>query len=166
MKIYSIEELYDGRMAIAPCPLGNEVLDKQIQSLQQRSYALVVSMLTREEQEKHGLNKESDICANHGIAYLNYPIRNEVAESDISTIAFVNKVADLIEALSKDKKVLFHCRGGVGRSSMMLTLVLARLSPNFYDVDDVFAKITQARGEQTPESDEQLVWVKRLVNQR
>ncbi len=160
MKIYPINDLFNARIALAPCPLGNEKLANEIKSLQQQNYKLVISMLTDEEQEKHGLTAESEQCAIHAITYLNYPIRDEVANSDNATLEFVAKVVTHIKQLANNDKILFHCRGGVGRSSMMIALVMASFG---YDVDEVFAKITHARGEQAPESDEQLHWVRGLA---
>lgn len=162
MKTYTIPDLFDGRISLSPCPQGTEgeeQLDSEIKSLQQQGYQLVISMLTNEEQEKHCLTAESNLCAKYAIQYLNFPIRDEVADSDEKTIQFVTKVVRKIKGLAKNERVLFHCRGGVGRSSMMIALVMARLG---YDVDEIFTRITQARGEQAPESEEQLNWVKKL----
>ncbi len=161
MEIYPIPNLFNSCIALAPCPLGNEKLADEIKSLQQQNYKLVISMLTVEEQEKHGLTAESKQCAIHGITYLNYPIRDEVADSDSATIDFVDKVVTHIKQLANDDKILFHCRGGVGRSSMMIALVMASFG---YDVDEVFAKITHARGEHAPETKNQLQWVKKLAS--
>ncbi len=160
MEIYPIPNLFNSLIALAPCPLGNEKLADEIKSLQQQNYKLVISMLTDEEQEKHGLTAESEQCAIHGITYLNYPIRDEVADSDSATIEFVVKVVTHIKQLPNDDKILFHCRGGVGRSSMMIALVMANFG---HDVDEVLAKVTHVRGEQAPESDEQLHWVRGLA---
>ncbi len=160
MEIYPIPNLFNSRIALAPCPLGDEKLADEIKSLQQQNYKLVISMLTAEEQEKHGLTAESEQCVIHGITYLNYPIRDEVADSDNATLEFLAKVVTHIKQLANDDKILFHCRGGVGRSSMVIALVMASFG---HDVDEVFAKITHARDEQAPESDEQLYWVRGLA---
>ncbi len=79
MKIYPIPQLFNGRIALSPCPQGAEKLDSEINFLKQQGYRLVVSMLTQEEQQKHQLMQEQTICENYQIDYLNYPIRDEIA---------------------------------------------------------------------------------------
>ncbi len=162
MNIYPVTTLLNGRIALAPCPKGGEALEGEISFLRQNGYRLVISMLTPEEQQQHGLTEEQAICERHHIGYLNYPIRDEVADSDEATLAFVHKVRQQIEQLADEENILFHCRGGVGRSSMMIALVLAN---DELPVGDIFAQLTKARGETTPESTEQLQWVSTLSAQ-
>ncbi len=161
MNIYPINDLFNGRIALSPCPLGDEKLADEIKSLQQKNYKLIISMLTAEEQEKHGLTAEYEQCVINNIVYLNYPIKDEIADNDKKTLEFVTKVIAEIQQLTNNEKILFHCRGGVGRSSMMIALVMASFG---YDVNEVFAKITHARGEQAPETKNQLQWVKKLLS--
>ncbi len=161
MKTYPIHDLFNGRISLSPCPLGHERLVDEIKSLKEQNYKLVISMLTAEEQEKHGLIAEFKQCTMNNIVYLNYPIKDEIADNDKKTLEFVTKVVAEIQQLANNEKILFHCLGGVGRSSMMIALVMASFG---YDVDEIFAKITHARGEQAPETNNQFQWVKKLSN--
>lgn len=162
MNIYPIAGLLNNNFAIAPCPKGNDMLANEIISLKNQGYDIVVSMLTAQEQELHGLKEEKAICEANGIRYINYPIRDEVAENDDATIEFVRKLKEIFDdCYEPQTKVLFHCRGGVGRSSMMLALTMANYGIN---VDDIFEKISRARGEDTPETTYQLKWVKELAS--
>ncbi len=163
MKIYPVKELFDGKIALSPCPQGHEKLASEIQTLKNANYKLVISMLTPEEQVKHGLTREQAICTAQGITYLNFPIRDEIADSDSETMRFIQLVSSELQQTLSDEntKVLFHCRGGVGRSSMLIALVMAQFG---YDVEQVFQWITLARGETAPESNAQLEWVKKLTD--
>ncbi len=163
MKIYPVANLFNGRIALSPHPQGAEKLDSEINFLQRQGYRLVVSMLTPEEQQKHQLTQEKAICESYQISYLNYPIRDEIADSDEETIAFVQRVKRHIDKLTDKDKILFHCRGGVGRSSIMIALVVAS---DEWPVDKIFALLTEARGETTPESLVQRLWVKQLNEYR
>lgn len=157
MKIYPINDLFDGRFALAPHPKGGDMLNSEILDIKKAGYSLLVSMLTAEEQESLQLTEEKALCNSNGLSFLNYPIRDEVADSDDATIEFVELVCT---ELNKHKKVLIHCRGGVGRSSMIIALVLARKG---IPLEQVFTSISQARGEKTPESDFQYSWVEQLT---
>jgi protein-tyrosine phosphatase len=139
-----------------PHPKGGEQLEKNIKEVKEQGYEAVISMLTQKEQSELCLDGEKAICEKYDISYFNYPIRDEVADSDIETLKFI----DALENLQKQKsKIVFHCRGGVGRSSMILSLLAARLGVT---PQDSFELITKSRGELAPESAAQKQWVIKL----
>lgn len=155
--IYKIEGLCDNQFAIMPHPQGGDFLEQSIEEIKLTGYESVVSMLTSEEQTELELLAEGDICQNKGILYLNFPIRDEVADSDREVVQFIDSLALLQE---KKKKMVFHCRGGVGRSSMILGLLAAKLG---VEPETSFELITRSRGEQAPETEFQRQWVTRLA---
>ena len=154
--IYEIKNLCNERFSIMPHPKGGEQLEKSIKEIKKQGYEVVISMLTQQEQSELRLDSEKAICEKYGISYFNYPIRDEVADSDVETLKFI----DILENVQKQKrKIVFHCRGGVGRSSMVLSLLAARLGVT---PQDSFELITKSRGELTPESEAQKQWVIKL----
>ena len=154
--IYEIAGLCGNRFSIMPHPQGGDLLESEIQRFKLDGFGAVVSMLTLHEQEELGLLNERRYCEACEIDYLNFPIRDEIADSDQDTIEFI----DTLEILQKGKdKILFHCRGGVGRSSMILSLVAARLG---VPPEESFELISKSRGEMAPESCRQNEWVTKL----
>ncbi|WP_342595846.1 hypothetical protein AAGT95_05850 [Salinicola lusitanus] len=154
--IYKIEGLCDNQFAIMPHPQGGDFLEQSIEEIRLSGYDVVVSMLTSEEQAELELLAEGDVCQNKEILYLNFPIRDEVADSDTEVMQFIDSLALLQQ---EKRKIVFHCRGGVGRSSMMLSLLAARLG---VEPENSFELITISRGEQAPETEFQGQWVARL----
>lgn len=154
--IYKIEGLCDDQFAIMPHPRGGQLLEQSIEEIRLSDYDVVVSMLTRGEQAELELLAEEEVCQNKGILYLNFPIRDEVADSDTDVMQFIDSLAVLQQ---EKRKIVFHCRGGVGRSSMMLSLLAARLG---VEPEASFELITISRGEQAPETEFQRQWVTRL----
>lgn len=155
-KIYKIKGLCDDQFAIMPYPKGGDFLEQSVEEVMLLGYEIVVSMLTSEEQAELELLAEGEVFQNKGILYLNFPIRDEVADSDSEVVGFVDS---LEQSHKKTNKMLFHCRGGVGRSSMMLSLLTARLG---VEPETSFELITRSRGEQAPETEFQRQWVARL----
>ncbi|WP_271273147.1 protein-tyrosine phosphatase family protein [Aliamphritea hakodatensis] len=155
-RIYPITGVCDDRFFIMPHPQGED-LPAEIQQWQALNINLVVSMLTSEEQDELGLSTEADSVEAAGIRYLNFPVRDDIPDSDAAALAFVDT---LLAMSGTHSRILFHCRGGVGRSSMMLTLLLSRLN---ISADVAFARITECRGEQVPESVVQRDWVYKLI---
>tara|TARA_B100000678_G_C17846376_1_gene357335 strand:+ start:69 stop:554 length:486 start_codon:yes stop_codon:yes gene_type:complete len=155
--IYKIEGLCDNQFAIMPHPQGGDYLEQSIEEIRLSDYDVVVSMLTSEEQAELELLAEEEVCQNKGVLYLNFPIRDEVADSDTEVMQFIDSLALLQQ---EKRKIVFHCRGGVGRSSMMLSLLAARLG---VEPETSFELITRSRGEQAPETEFQRQWVTRLA---
>ncbi|WP_461534931.1 protein-tyrosine phosphatase family protein [Spongorhabdus nitratireducens] len=143
-----------------PHPRGGELLSSEISRLKQLGFEAVISMLTPEEQQALNLLDEAACCEAAGLVYLNFPIRDEVADSDLATCRFI----DQLEQLQQHKhKIVFHCRGGVGRSSMILSLLAARLGVK---PEHSFELISRSRGEQAPESEYQKQWVIKLSTKK
>jgi len=139
-----------------PHPLGGEHLTKNIENIKHQGYEVIISMLTHEEQKELDLLNEGQICKRNNILFMNFPIRDEVADSDANTIKFVN---DLESVQKLKNKIIFHCRGGVGRSSMILSLLVSRLgvTPKVS-----FELISKSRGKVAPENEIQKQWVNKL----
>ncbi|OVE82025.1 hypothetical protein BVY03_01895 [bacterium K02(2017)] len=155
-QIYLIEGLCDNRFSIMPHPNGSDLIS-EIKNWNSLGIEVVVSLLTPQEQSELHLLKEKELCQSNGILYFNYPIKDEVPDSKRDTIDFINKLKEISDS---KQKFIFHCRGGVGRSSMMLALLLSKYG---VDCKESFRLISQARGELAPESDEQMLWVKALI---
>ena len=140
-----------------PHPKGGVSLADEVKNWKINEIDIVISMLTLEEQKELDLIKEATLCKKYGITFLNFPIRDEVADSIDKTVAFIDKLEGY---LSQKKHFLFHCRGGVGRSSMMLSLIAARLG---ISPDRSFELISKSRGEKAPESHYQRQWINEIV---
>lgn len=157
-KIYNINGLYDGQFSLMPHPGGGAALADEAGNWKANGVDIVISMLTLEEQRDLDLLEEGLLCQRYGITFLNYPIRDEVADSIDKTVEFI----DVLEGfLSRKNHFLFHCRGGVGRSSMMLTLLAGRLGVR---ADKSFELISKSRGEEAPESQYQKQWINSILN--
>ena len=72
LNIFSIPINSKGKIAIVSRPKGNEFLEESIEYLKQMEIGIVVSALTKEEEEELGLTLEGEFCNKYGIEFLNW----------------------------------------------------------------------------------------------
>jgi hypothetical protein len=62
------------------------------------------------------------------VKYISYPIRdNSIPENAESFVDFLRYIISLIENLNIEEKIYIHCRGGHGRSGMVVACLLCIL---------------------------------------
>ncbi|MGA8505102.1 MAG: hypothetical protein WB762_05790, partial [Candidatus Sulfotelmatobacter sp.] len=116
------------------------------------------SMLTPEESVELGLSDEGKFCDQFGISFSNLPIADRSVPNEFEIGAPLDT---LVKQVQLGKGVGFHCRAGIGRSSMLAALVLGRLG---WTADAAFRAVSDARGCQVPDTLEQKRWVQSFVH--
>jgi len=147
-----------GRIGIATRPRGGDWLKEDIQYLHNAGTDVLVSMLTPEESRELELEMEQKLCKNEGMDYLNIPIQDRDVPSTIKNISPV--AYQLSTYLEDGSNVIVHCRQGIGRSAMMIALVLVACG---IQVDPAFRMIEKARGRPVPDTEEQKTWVEQYA---
>lgn len=157
IKIYWIEEYSKGCIGFMARPRGGDWLDDEIASLKELSVDVLVSLLEESEIKELELEKEAEYSKQAGIDFYHFPIADR--STPASTIAAKNLIERLRNLLNQNKRIVIHCRQGIGRSSMIAAAILIceGLSP-----EDAFAFIERARGCSVPDTEEQRQWVERL----
>jgi protein-tyrosine phosphatase len=147
-----------GRIGIATRPRGGDWLKEDIDSLHKAGTSLVVSMLTPDESLELQLEMEEKLCQDEGIDYQLVPIPDRGVPSNMRELAqLAHQWAKLLE---NGKNIIFHCRQGIGRSAMMVALVLVTRGT---DVDSAFQIIEKARKRPVPDTEEQRTWVEQYA---
>ncbi len=157
MTSYRIEGPWPGQLAIVPRPRGGDWLDDELRALKDAGFDLVVSLLTKDESQELGLDREADISREHGLRFCEFPIRDlGVPDSSEAAQEFISKLHD---ALAAGEKVAIHCRQGIGRSGLIGSslLVMSGIDPA-----KAFRLVSAARGLPVPETPEQRDWVMEL----
>ena len=115
---------------------------------------MLVSMLTPEEAQALGLNRESEECRAAAMSFINIPIPDRSVPRDKDDfLRYVDHVAELVR---QGRSVAVHCRVGIGRSSVLAASVLVRLG---WNANKAFQAVESARGCQVPDTPEQRKWV-------
>jgi protein-tyrosine phosphatase len=157
-EVYWVPGPWPGRLGIVPRPRGDDWLEDEMKAWRDAGLDLVASLLTAAEAAELGLQQEEALARREGLELRSFPIPDYGVPS--SRASFARFLNGLETALAAGKNVGVHCRQGIGRSSLLVAalLVSAGLQP-----DDAFRRISQARGREVPDTDEQRRWVALLA---
>jgi protein-tyrosine phosphatase len=159
-EIYWIEHEGPGRLAIMPRPRGRDWLQEEIEAMAKEGVRVLVSHLTAGEAAECGLQEEGRLCEEAGIEFVSFGI----ADRGVPGMDEAEElVAKLVERMKRERAVAVHCRAGIGRSALTAAAVLWRLGVG---PEEAFRRISQARGMQVPDTQEQIEWVKGFCRRR
>ena len=146
-------------LGIMSRPLGGDDLMEEIEHWKKLEVNTIVSFLTDEENEELGLEYERMDCRKEGFDFIKFPVEDrQVPDSYLKTKELVNTI---ITKINENRKVLMHCRGGIGRVSIISASVLSILRN--ISVKQSFEDISKIRGLQVPDTDEQIVWTENFM---
>ncbi len=154
MRIYWINELDSDQIGMMPRPRGNDWLFDEILALKNYGVDADISLLEFHEIDELELNGEGRLCEENGIEYINHPIKDRGVPK--SKTAFIALVGELIVMLENNKKVVTHCRMGIGRTSLLAAAILKQLKPN---QAYIFKSLTEIRTLAVPDTQAQKDWV-------
>jgi len=142
-----------GRLSTMARPRGDDWLDDEMVGLREAGVDVLVCLQSDVERRELGLLDEGPAAQRVGIEFRHFPIEDfSVPERSAATPV----VDSLVAALADGQNVAIHCRGGIGRSSLMAAAVLVRLGAA---PDDAWDTISVARGMSVPETEEQRAWL-------
>lgn len=157
-KLYWIDKFENGgAIGIMPRPRGNDWLADEVKRLKESGVKTLVSLLEKDEIQELGLRDEERLCNQEQIEYINFPIKDRAIPTEQAAADRLTKLLD--EKVTEGKKVVIHCRMGIGRASLIAAAVLIRRG---LQTDKVIEKITKVRELKVPDTDEQVLWLKRL----
>lgn len=146
-------------LGIMSRPLGGDDLMEEIKYWKKLEVNTIVSFLTDEENEELGLECERMDCRKEGFDFIKFPIENHhVPDSYLKTKELAN---NLIDKINQNNKILMHCRGGIGRVSIISASILSILQN--VSVKQSFENISKIRGLDVPDTDEQIVWTENFI---
>lgn len=155
-----IEGPWPGRLAIVQRPRGGDWLEDEVRSWRQAGLDVIVSLLIPDEIDSFYLISEANLCEANGIQFFSFPIEDRGTPS--SRQATLNLVKSLEEYLTEGKNIGIHCRQGIGRSALIAACILVLSG---VDTEESLRRVSEARGSQVPETEEQRRWVVEFAHQ-
>ena len=151
MRVYWIDNLKSGELGMMARPRGGDWLEDEIKSLKHRKIDIVVSLLESDEIYELGIENEENFCIQNNIQFINFPIQDRNIPSK------ENEFLELIDKLSleieKSKKIVVHCRMGIGRTSLLIAGILVK---NGFNSNQVFDYLSKIRTLEVPDTNEQI----------
>jgi protein-tyrosine phosphatase len=152
-----IGEANPSRLAIVLRPSGGDGLQADLEEVRAAGVDVLVSLLTAEDAEELGLTEEGRIAQQLGMRFVSYPILDRCTPSDLGS--FRGLVTELRDHVRAGRSIGAHCRGCIGRATVLLASVMIALG---WRADQALRLIEQARGFQVPDTPEQLDWILRF----
>jgi protein-tyrosine phosphatase len=149
-----IEEAKPSRLAIVLRPRGGEGLQADLERVRDEGIDVLVSLLTPQDSEELGLIEEGKIARQLGMRFVSYPILDRCTPSNLAS--FRELTADLRDQVRAGKSVGAHCRGCIGRATVLIASVMIALG---WDAAEALRRIERARGFAVPDTPEQLEWI-------
>ena len=152
--IYWIRNEDPPRLAIVARPRGDDWLERDLSRLKQGGIDVVVSLLEPEEADYLGLGDEACAAFGVGLKFISYPIPDCTTPDNEER--FRRLIARLVDSIKSGERIGAHCRGCIGRSTVLLAAVLIELGNT---PSDAVALICEARGCAVPDTIEQMKWI-------
>ncbi len=155
-EIYWINDKRIGEKKIGTMarPRGNDWLDDEIKWLKIREIDCLVSLLEKSEEWELGLEEEAEICQKHAVEFINFPIKDVTTPKNEAE--FISIAQNLATQINQNRKVVIHCRMGIGRSSILAAAVMMILG---CEGKDIFKTISKYRKLNVPDTEEQKYWI-------
>ena len=149
-----IGEANPSRLAFLLRPRGGEWLQADLEIARNEGIDVLVSLLTPDDNEELGLTEEGRIARQLGMTFVSYPIPDRCTPFDLAS--FRALVADLRDKVRAGMSVAAHCRGCIGRATVLLASVMIALG---WEATSALRLIERARGFTVPDTPEQLEWI-------
>jgi|SRR5277367_2808431 len=152
--IYWIQHGEKPRLAIVARPHGEERLYGDLLVIKSSGIDILVSLLEPDEALDLGLVREGELAQKAGIEFLSFPIADRTTPGNRQN--FCQLISRLTEALRTGKHVGVHCRGSIGRSTVIAASILIESGWNAVEALRI---IEEARGCSVPDTDAQQRWI-------
>lgn len=149
-----LNEAEPSQLAIVLRPRGDEGLAADLQIARAEGVDVLVSLLTAEDNEDLGLVEEGRTAEQLGIRFFSYPIEDRETPADLA--GFRRLVRELRDRVRSGHRIGAHCRGCIGRGTVLLASVMIALG---WDAAEALRVIERARGFQVPDTAEQRRWI-------
>ncbi|MCB9383401.1 MAG: dual specificity protein phosphatase family protein [Verrucomicrobiales bacterium] len=156
--LYWVDGPWSGRLALSARPRGGDWLEDEVSAWKRSGVDAVLSLLTPGEERDLELASEGKLVRAAGLRFFRCPVEDR--QTPTSDGAFLESLAAVDRELSAGRKVVLHCRQGIGRTGLFAACLLVGRG---VEPDIAVAKLSKARGLDVPETPEQRRWIDRYA---
>jgi protein-tyrosine phosphatase len=153
-ELFWVPMALDGRLAVAPRPRGGDWLADEMAAWRKAGIDVVVSLLTPEEVIEFELEREAEEARAAGIRFRAFPIPDR--DVPVARSEFRELVTGVARELAAGRRVVVHCRQGIGRAGLLAASVAIATGVAPAEAATV---LTAARGRPVPETPAQRRWL-------
>jgi len=150
---YKVIEIGTGVLSVMAKPVPGEWIEDEFLGFARLGIDKIVCLLEDWEQLELGLGEEAKLCAKNSIEYVSFPIPDRgLPRTDLALVL----AEQLHTEICGGKHVAIHCRAGIGRTGIIAGAVLLKAGKT---AKEAFILISDARGVQVPDTEEQEKWL-------
>ena len=142
------------QLAVVLRPRGGDWLEDELIRMKEGGIETLVSMLEEKEAAMLGLEEEGPLAERLGMRFLSYPIPDVHVPQDLDSFDLF--VARLASRLRAGIRTGVHCRGSIGRATVVAACTLIHLG---FKPKAALAAVAAARGLAVPDTEEQRQWI-------
>lgn len=123
---FDILSLENGAQLIfTPCPgTKDSTLAESISTLKQAETQMLLTLMFDEEMEKNNALSLPIECEKQGIEWVQLPILDDAAPSQAFESQWDAQKANILEVINNKGTIAVHCKGGSGRTGLVIGLIL------------------------------------------
>ncbi|GKT12248.1 MAG: hypothetical protein ISEC1_P1225 [Thiomicrorhabdus sp.] len=126
---FDILPLENGSQLIfTPCPgTKDSILIESISTLKQAGTSMLVTLMFDEEMKKNNALSLPIECEKQGIDWIQLPILDDAAPNRVFKAQWDAQKINILEAIKNKRTIAVHCKGGSGRTGLVVGLILLAL---------------------------------------
>ncbi|TMO57152.1 tyrosine-protein phosphatase [Pseudoalteromonas phenolica] len=111
-----------------PCPgIKDANLVDSVTQLKAAGASAIVTLMSDEELEENNASTLGEVCANQDITWFQLPISDDKGPDERFFDAWQKQKSALLTLLNTSATVAVHCKGGSGRTGLMIAILLVEL---------------------------------------
>jgi len=114
-----------GGLIFTPCPGTKEAdLRSALQDLKAAGASAVITLMPSHEMQENEVADLPEACAEVGMAWFHFPVEDDAAPADEFASQWELHSAEILQMLADGKTIAVHCKGGSGRTGLMIANIL------------------------------------------
>ena len=115
----------DGCLILTPCPgIRGVELQEAVGQLKAAGASAVITLMPEPELERKNVLALPDVCRHQGLKWFHLPIQNDCAPEALFTERWGQYRQSIQRLLSTGQTIAVHCKGGSGRTGLMVAMIL------------------------------------------
>lgn len=132
-----------GQLFFTPCPGTKDVgLQESLEQLAAAGASAIVTLMPQEEMQRNTVLELPELCKRLGLEWYHLPVEDDHAPEQEFADAWAPAKAKIHELLSAGKSIAIHCKGGTGRTGLVIALILVERG---LPVEEVIARVKAVR---------------------
>lgn len=116
------------KLIFTPCPGTKEqALAESLTTLKAAGTQMLLTLMFDEEMARNNVSDLAAQCANQGITWVQLPILDDAAPGAEFEASWLTNKAQILDLMHNQGTIAVHCKGGSGRTGLVIGLILASL---------------------------------------